>query len=89
MADIVPDIVPNMSRAEHLACCKQRARVPLKAGELQRALASFERDMNQHVETAKLAQTPWPAAWRRRLTLLALSEALTASDVSRYIEHFL
>lgn len=40
-----------MTRAEHLAWCKQRATEYVQAGDLRNAVASMGSDMRKHPET--------------------------------------
>lgn len=40
-----------MTRAEHLAWCKQRAMEYVERGELHEAFASMASDLNKHPET--------------------------------------
>lgn len=42
-----------MTRAEHLAWCKQRAIAYVEAGDYQQALASMLSDMRKHPETSE------------------------------------
>ena len=43
----------NMTRAEHLARCKQRALECIDAGDVQGAFASMVSDLNKHPDTAE------------------------------------
>ena len=44
-----------MTRAEHLAWCKQRALEYVEAGDLEEAMASMCSDLTKHPETANHA----------------------------------
>lgn len=76
-----------MSRAEHLAWCKQRALDYVNRGELVNALASFTSDMDKHPDTAETMHS-------EAISMLAAVEAVPAvmandaARLRRFIEGF-
>lgn len=78
-----------MTRSEHIAWAKERAREHLKAGDLVQAFASFVSDMSKHPETAKQQDLPANVERRRRITREIYFGKLTEGDLIAYIEGFL
>lgn len=71
-----------MTRAEHLAWCKQRALEYVDAGDLQSAMASMGSDLNKHPETANHAGTTLG------LMQMISGHLGTQDEMRRYIEGF-
>ena len=71
-----------MTRAEHLAWCKQRALEYVDAGDLQSALASMGSDLNKHPDTANHSGT------QLGLMLMVGGHLSTKDEMRRFIEGF-
>ncbi len=71
-----------MTRAEHLAWCKQRALNYLGQGDLHSAFLSMSSDLNKHPETQSLAKP--------ELLALGLFEVMhgNAAGLQDFIEGF-
>lgn len=69
-----------MTRAEHLAWCKQRAREYVSAGDLAGAVASMNSDLTKHPDTRAAAE----------LSMIGMMEAMhgNVNGVTRWIEGF-
>lgn len=68
----------DITRAEHMAWCKQRALEELDASGTTAALASFCSDVCKHPETQDLAQ----------FAVLLGAEARDVAEMRRFIEGF-
>lgn len=70
-----------MTRAEHIAWCKQRALEYLELGQLPQAVGSMASDMMKHEGTADSMQT---------MAVIGMSAAMNgdADEVRRWIEGF-
>lgn len=73
---------PGMSRAEHVAWCKQRALEYVDAGDLQNALASMGSDLNKHPETAN------HPGIKLGLMLMMTGNLSTRDEMRRHIEGY-
>jgi hypothetical protein len=73
-----------MTRAEHLAWCKERALAYVARGELVNAVASMASDLNKHSETRDESRA------RDALILIGALAAAEhdAGGVTRWIEGF-
>lgn len=71
-----------MTRAEHLAWCKQRALEYLDEGDLQSAFVSMLSDMRKHEETAAVMQGPLSM-----IGMMAIQSGDT-EEMRRFIEGF-
>lgn len=74
--------MPDMTRAQHLAWCKQRALAELDRGDLAGAVASMASDMRKHPETASAALFPLVSA---AMADVAVGDA---AAIRRWIEGF-
>ena len=74
--------MPNMTRAEHLAWCKERALEYADAGDATNALASMGSDLNKHPETAN------HSAMQLGMMLLIGGHLSSPQEARRFIEGF-
>jgi phage terminase small subunit len=68
-----------MTRAEHLAWCKQRALEYVSKGDMNNALASMASDLGKHPETRSSQQI---------CVMLGMHETANAARMRRFIEGF-
>lgn len=69
----------EMTRAEHLKWCKERALEYVKLGNLNEALASMTSDLGKHPETRSSVQF---------CVMLGMSETSSPERMKRFIEGF-
>lgn len=72
----------NMTRAEHLAWCKQRAIEYVDMGELHNAYASMGSDLSKHPDTAN------HPAIKLGMGLMLCGALNTKDEMRRFIEGF-
>jgi hypothetical protein len=71
-----------MTRAEHLAWCKERALVYADQGDVSQAMASMGSDLNKHPETENHSGMPL-------MMMLAMNGHLdTPGELRKFIEGF-
>jgi hypothetical protein len=71
-----------MTRAEHLAWCKERALEYCKRGELTNAMASMASDLRKHEETAK------HPGIMLGMSLMIIGDLNTSEKMRRFIDGF-
>ena len=71
-----------MTRAEHLAWCKQRALEYVDKGDLHNAFASMASDLNKHEETRDHGGT------QLGMIMLMAGQLERPDDMRRFIEGF-
>lgn len=72
----------TMTRAEHLAWCKQRALDDMAVGDVQDAFASMASDLQKHPETQG------HAGIGLGIIMLASGQLSTADEMERFIKGF-
>lgn len=72
----------TMTRAQHLAWCKERALGYVKAGDLNSALASMASDLNKH------PATEGHAGIGLGIQLRLIGDLSTRESMTRFIEGF-
>lgn len=71
-----------MTRAEHLAWCKQRALAYCDAGDVNQAFASMASDLDKHAETAR------HSGCKLGMMMLMGGQLTTPHAMRRFIEGF-
>ena len=72
----------TVSRAEHLAWCKQRALEYVDRGDVSQAFASMGSDLGKHPETAS------HSGIQLGMMMLMGGQLATASEMRKFIEGF-
>lgn len=71
-----------MTRAEHLAWCKERALEYIDRGQVTEGLTSMMSDMSKHPETAS------PALDQMTVGLMLIGALRTVAEARRHIEGY-
>ena len=72
-----------MTRAKHLAWCKQRAMEYVNAGDFNQAVASMLSDLSKHPETEASSQ-----GMCAQLGIFELMNGSTRESITRFVQGF-